>query len=128
MVKKVKVKGILRFYFSADGLERAFENLIMKKACAPFADGLKNAERITEIIEEKTELENLWAYINSVMSGFSEEERGRLREYAARRSKQCICGEKAVKSAVIKFVRRARRIEEFGKSIEVLRSYYCLMC
>ena len=49
----MKIKGILRFYFSVESLESAFEKLILARACLPFADADKNAEKILAIIERK---------------------------------------------------------------------------
>ena len=122
----MKVKKILRFYFSADSLNAAFDNLIINKACAPYADGLDTAERLCSVIGDKIQLERLWAYLDGILSGFSEEERTTLLRYSAR-GHQIAGDSKAVKRAVIKFTRRARRLEEFDASIEILKSYYCLM-
>ena len=52
----MKIKGILRFYFSVESLESAFEKLILARACLPFADADKNAEKILAIIESKKEM------------------------------------------------------------------------
>lgn len=123
----MKVKKLLRFYFSADSLERAFEKLILNRACNPYKDGLKNAEKIIALIEEKKELERLWAYLHRIMESFSEEERERLYKYALRLRENAREKTKEESSAVIKFVRRLRRLEDFEKSFEVLKNYYCLI-
>ncbi len=65
----MKIKGILRFYFSVESLESAFEKLILARACLPFADADKNAEKILAIIESKKEIGRLWLYVDSVICG-----------------------------------------------------------
>ena len=122
----MKTKKILRFYFSAGSLEEAFDNLIISKACAPFADGLETAERLCGVIGDKIQLERLWAYLDGVVSGLSEEERETLLKYSARGT-TVKSDDKAVKRAVIKFIRRAHRLEEFEEDIAVLNKYYCLI-
>ena len=123
--RDVKPKKLLRFYFGADSLERAFDNLIISKAYDFGADTLATAEKLCAVIGDKMKLERLWGYLDCVISTFTDEERSVLLSYSAR------CGlppgEKEVKRAVIKFTRRARRIEEFADSIYVLKKYYCLI-
>ena len=121
----MQTKKILRFYFSADSLEKAFDNLIINKACAPYSDSLETAEAICSVIGDKIQLERLWTYLDGVLSTFTKEEREILSDYSA----QCVRQNdyKAVKRAVIKFTRRARRLEEFGGDILVLNKYFCLI-
>ena len=120
-------KKILRFYFGADSLERAFDNLIITKASDFGADTLETAERLCAVIGEKMRLEKLWSYLDSVLSGFSEEDRIALLNYASARS--ALDGDKnrAAKRAVIKFTRHARRLSEFADDISILKKYYCLI-
>lgn len=127
MERKVKIRGILRFYFSADSLERAFENLILRRACNPYRDGFETAEKICGLIDEKIELEKLWSYLNVILNSFSEEEKLRLRSYALRRRGEGGKDGRAENSAVVKFSRRARRLNGFEKSFEVLENYRCLL-
>lgn len=122
----MKIKGILRFYFSVESLESAFEKLILARACLPFADADKNAEKIFAIIESKKEIGRLWLYVDSVICGLRAEERARLCAFAERRAD----GERvtnAEKNAVVKFTRRASRLKEFYKNIETLKDYYALI-
>lgn len=121
----MKTKKILRFYFSADSLEKAFDNLIINKACDKYSDSLDTAEALCSIIGDKIQLERLWAYLDGILSGFSEEERKILSDYSARCAHRG--DEKAVKRTVIKFTRRAHRLEEFQNEISVLNKYYCLI-
>lgn len=124
----MKPKKILRFYFGAESLERAFDNLIMQKAFDFGSDTLETAERLCTVIDEKMKLERLWTYLDGVLSVFSEEDRQALKNYSSRR----IAGfndeeRRAVKRAVIKFTRHARRIGEFEDDFSVLKKYYCLI-
>ena len=124
----MKPKKILRFYFGADSLERAFDNLITSKAFDFGADTLETADRLCAVIGEKMMLERLWAYLDDILSAFSEEDRVSLLNYASKRGIPHDDAErKAIKRAVIKFTRRARRLSEFSGSISVLKKYYCLI-
>ena len=124
----MKPKKILRFYFGADSLERAFDNLITQKAFDFGADTLETAERLCNVIGEKMRLERLWAYLDGVLSSFSEEDRSALFRYSLRRTAPLNEAEnRAVKRAVIKFTRHARRLSEFADDISVLKKYYCLL-
>ena len=121
-------KKILRFYFGADSLERAFENLIINKALAFGSDTLKTADRLCEIIGEKIRLEELWAYLDGIISSFSEEDRGALFRYCAKRDEPLSDIEsRECKRAVIKFTRHARRLGEFTGAVSILKKYYCLL-
>lgn len=126
----LKVKRLLRFYYSVRSLERAFDNLIMKFACTPCGDGEKGAEKILKIIAEKCELSKLWNYIDGVVVKLSPEERRALKTYAALR-----CGvkkldderRKTLRRSVMKFTRHARRIESFCEGIRLVNKYYCVI-
>ena len=121
-------KKILRFYFGADSLERAFENLIFNKAFDFEADTLETADRLCSIIGEKMKLEKLWGYLDGVISSFSGEERDALCLYSSRRGTPLSDSERRVaKRAVIKFTRHARRLKEFSDGISILKKYYCLI-
>lgn len=127
----MKVKRLLRFYFFADSLERALDNLILKYA---YTSGGKEGERcaqiLCELIGEKDKLNGLWLYLDAVASSLSEEEREILRGYASMR-----CGikrvgqdrQRAIKRSVIKFTRRAKRLCSFKEEIEIVGKYYCVI-
>lgn len=129
----MKNKRLLRFYFKADDLERALDNLILYRACAS-ADSAKGgefcAQKIIALVAAKDELSSLWNYIDGVMQRLAIEEREVLKGYALAR-----CGikrlpkdsQRAVKKCVVKFVRHARNIERFGEGIKLVNEYYCLM-
>ena len=127
----MKVKRILRFYYCAEGLERAFDNLIMKIAVSSFDKScFSGADRLCRIIAEKSELSRLWDYLDGIIPCLSEEERVSLEEYAKMR-----CGikklgaddVKRLRRAVVKFKRRARRLNNFSKGVELVGKYYCLI-
>lgn len=127
----MKVKRVLRFYFFAEGLERTLDKLIMKTACAPDADAEGGAERILKLIDEKRELSKLWSYLDGILSGFTEAERGALKSYAALRcglKRLDDDGRKSLRRAVMKFTRRARRIESFRAGLQLVSGYYCIIC
>ena len=123
----MKPKKLLRFYFGADSLERAFDNLIAQKAFDFGADTLETAERLCTVIGEKMRLGRLWAYLDSVISAFSEEDRAALKSYSLRRYPFDDNGRRAAKRAVIKFTRHARRLKEFEDGFAILKKYLCLI-
>lgn len=129
----MKNKRLLRFYFKADDLERALDNLILHRACAS-ADFVRGgefyAQKIISLVAAKDELSSLWNYLDGVMTGLAPEEREVLKGYALAR-----CGIKRlpkdsqmeIKKCVVKFVRHARNIKRFGEGIKIVNEYYCLM-
>ena len=130
--RNMKVKRVLRFYFSADSLETAFDNLIMNNACKsvqPYS-GEIIAEKIFALIEEKEELSRLYSYLDGVISGITVEDRCALESYALMR-----CGIKRldeekrreIKRAAMKFTRRARRLESFVWALRIINKYYSLL-
>lgn len=126
----MKVKRILRFYFSAEKLNSAVDNLILKRACAPCADGREGAERICGLIGEKQELQRFWGYLDGIIGKLAKEDIRSLGEYAAIR-----CGVKSLerednlrlKRAVVKFTRRVKRLEDFAEALGLVGKYYCLL-
>ena len=62
----MKYKRILKFYFAAERVERAIDNLILKLACGsanPAVEAAECAEKIIGLISAKRELSGLWAYL-----------------------------------------------------------------
>lgn len=128
----MKVKRVLRFYFCADSLESAFDNLIINnayKSAQPYSGELY-AERICSILEEKEALSRLWGYLDKVIGGITQGDRDALESYALMR-----CGIKrlddekrrGIKRAAIKFKRRARRLESFNEALQLVNKYYSLI-
>ncbi|MDE6504913.1 MAG: hypothetical protein K2L42_03495 [Clostridia bacterium] len=128
----MKSKRLIRFYFSADELNRALDNLITVNALKidDFSKGAEYcAERILKLIQVKREFCALWRYIDGIMEGLSAEERGILRFYGTARCGIKSIGKeraKEVKRVTVKFGRRARRLERYAEAVRLLGEYYCL--
>ncbi len=126
-------KQLLRFYFSAEVLEAAFDNIILKYALSS-ADCGKCAQYyahgIIRIIQTKDNLSKLWNYLDSVMKDLTAEERrilcfyGKRRKGTSRLSEDC---KKAIKRAAVKFTRHARSVDRFEEGVRLVKEYYCLM-
>lgn len=129
----MKSKRLLRFYFKADDLNSALDNLIL--ACAlrsaeSAAGGEEHAARILAIIAAKDSLAELWGKLNGVISGLSGSEREILEYYSLLR-----CGirrlseerQREIRRAVIKFKRHARGVGRCAEGIRLVGEYYCLL-
>lgn len=125
-------KRLLRFYFNADGLEGALNNLIINAACssAYCVDGWEHyAERILAITEAKERLSELWQYIDGVISVLKCHEVQTLKGYALMR-----CGikkldptkQREIKRVVTKFSRHARLLDRYAEGMRLVAEYYCL--
>ena len=129
----MKSKRLLKFYYSADSLNRALDNLITGSALASADCGKSGdfyAEKIIEIIAAKKKLDELWRYLDGVMGGFSEEEGKVLRYYAQMRGGTARLPEgvaRGIKRVTVKFARRARNAERFDEGIRLVGEYYSLM-
>lgn len=129
----MKYKQILRFYFNADELERALENLIMMHACRS-ADCVKGgehyAEKILALIEAKEKLSELWQYLDGVISAIKSDEVQVLKSYALMRygiRRLDEAKQREIKRVVIKFTRHARSLERYPEGVYLVGEYYCLM-
>jgi hypothetical protein len=126
-------KRVLRFYFSADNLNAAMNNLIEGCACLSRNEyeGWCAADKIIALIEAKRELSLLWGYLNGVMEKLEVDDISTLCAYALMRtgiSKLNKDAQKNVRRVVTKFTRRARQnISRFEKGLKLLDSYYCLV-
>ena len=127
----LKGKSILRFYFSADSLNGALDNLILKQALHSEGDeGEACAQRIIKLIEAKRELSLLWGYLNGVMQLFSEDDELVLFRYAFMR-----CGisrlddeeRKRVRRVYVRFFRKAVRLKSFAEALSLVNAYYALI-
>lgn len=127
-------KKILRFYFSADNLNDAMNNLIDKYAygsvdnthgCEYYAD------KVIELINKKDKLSLLWGYINGVMQGFSDYDASVLLAYSSMRvgiSKLSKDVQKEIRRVVIRFSRKAERgIARFDDAVRIVNEYYHIM-
>ena len=123
----------MKFYFSAESLERAFDRVIFSKACSSglrLADGEACAENILTLIEEKKQLSLLWSYLDGVISGLTEKDGETLKRYAGLRcGTRRLGGEERneIKRAVTKLRRRLKRTEAFSAGIALTGKYYCLL-
>lgn len=127
----MKVKRLLRFYFSADGLDRALNNLMTAAACRSGAEagrGQESAQRLCALIGAKCELGALWGYLHGVLGGMDGEERQTLADYARRRGRRPASAEqnRATHRAAVKFARRLGRLERYAEGVKVLERYYFL--
>lgn len=129
----MKSKQIIRFYFSADSLNGAMDNLITQNAlssahydkCVEYY-----ADKICALIGAKQRLGELWQYLDGVMSEFAESERNVLRFYGAMRggfSKLSAANRKEIKRVTVKFVRKAKSLGRYEKAIKLVGEYYCLI-
>lgn len=129
----IKSKRLLRFYFNADGLENALNNLIVTYACRSAdsaRDGEYWAERIILLIEAKKSLSALWSYLDKVISPFKDEEVETLKEYALLHCGTSALDDKRrreIKRVLIKFVRHVRLLEKFAEGVRLVGEYYCLL-
>ncbi len=130
----MKSKQLLKFYFAADKLEKALDNMIYANAYKSGVDFMRGgefyAERMCTLIEVKERLNRLWQYLDGVIGGMNESDRAALECYARLRTGIARLEDsdrKAIKRAVIKFVRRARYIERYSLSYTDLKKYYCLL-
>ncbi|MDE6667986.1 MAG: hypothetical protein K2K38_06565 [Clostridia bacterium] len=129
----MKSKQLIRFYFSADNINKALDNLILDKALksANFTRSCEYyAERISALICAKEELSKLWNYLDKVVSSLNQRERRVLKFYAGLRvglSKLTLARAKEVKRVTVKFTRHARNIERYGEGVRLVKEYYCLM-
>ncbi len=129
----MKSKRLIRFYFAADELNCALDNLILQNACntRDFVRGGEfYAERIIEIIEIKSELGRLWNYLDKVIEGFGEGERRTLEFYGKARAgikKLPDDRRREIKRAVVKFTRHARFTERYEEAVRLVGEFYCLL-
>lgn len=127
----MKIKFLLRFYFAVDKVEEHIDRLIFKYAYNPSAEALPTAGKIAVLIEQKQLLGRLWAYLDKIMRELSEPERNILKYYGFLRSGLKSRGAeevKAVRRAVMKFIRHSRRTDCFKREISLLKTYSCLTC
>lgn len=129
----MKSKRILRFYFNADALEKAIDNLILRSACVSAgAEGRGEyfAEKILDLISAKDKLSGLWRYLNAVAEGIPRKDVEILRAYASMRTGISHLGgseKKEIKRALIRFVRRAKYIGRHAEAARLIDEFYCFL-
>lgn len=121
----LKTKQLLRFYFYAEGAERAIDNLIMYIACSPFGDGgaERAAQKIIKLRDCKDSLAELWGYLDGVISRLGAERDVLLGYVSGERAGD----ERRQKRVLMRFRRRASGVERFDDALALLRKYivYC---
>lgn len=126
-------KRLIRFYFAADKLNGALDNLIIKNALNTrdyIRGGEFYAERIIDIIGIKCELSRLWEYLDKVMAGLAEGERMVLEFYGGTRTGIKNLPDdwrREIKRTVVKFTRHARFIARYGEGVRLVKKFYALL-
>lgn len=129
----MRSKQLLKFYFSADKLNRALDNLITQNALSSadyHFDAEYYAERICAIIGCKKQLSMLWRYLDGVISAFSAREKKVLAFYGALRGGITALPadvKKEIKKVTVKFTRHARNIAAYADGVKLVGGYYCLL-
>lgn len=130
----VKVKRLLKFYFRADAIDDALDNVIYKQAISSadyFSDGVKVANKIAKIIEYKILLGDLWAYLDGAVKTFETSDVSVLEKYANMRCgiyRLCENERKRVRRVVVRFTRRITlRLSRHADAVRLVDTYYCLM-
>ncbi len=127
----MKVKRLLKFYFCADGLNGALDNIILRFAMRS-ADGTSScevyAEKMIKVISEKESLGKLWAFLDNAFRTLTARDIATLESYALSKRKISEIGKTEIKRAVTKFSRRIRAgIDRFSASVGIVNEYYCLL-
>lgn len=128
---KLKVKKILRFYFSCERLNEYIDKLMLKIACSWY-DGLceVGADKICKLIEEKSELNKLWIYLDNVIKALPSTTVANLEKYAylnvwLKRLPDCEYRE--MRRSVECLVRKLKRIDKFDNSVAIACGYSALL-
>lgn len=130
----MKLKRLLQFYFFAEELNSALDNLTLSLAVRS-GESERGAEyffgRICEIVGKKGKLAALWGRFDGVISKMTERDRATLKDYASMRSGTGALPaerKREIHRAVVKFSRRGESvINSCGKLYRLLCCYYCLL-
>lgn len=128
----MKIKVFLRFYFSAGSLNDALDKIITHLAVSSGLDiyggCAQYAERISEIVEVKRKLSELWARLDGVLQKMTVRDRQTLKKYAALRTGVKGEEKREIHRAAVKFARRAGGILSGGDApYRLLGTYRCLI-
>lgn len=123
----MKVKMLLRFYHSADRLEKSLDRILFRHALRP-TNTLVDIEKICQVMEMKDELSRLWAYLDGIMSVLTRQERMMLKIYAKCRSSNallCLPSEvqRQLHTCVGKFRRRCTGVQKYAHALIVLKEF-----
>lgn len=130
--RAVKIKQLMRFYFSAGSLNRALDNIITRLALASGQDVYAGCEeyfdRICRVVEDKRKLSELWARLDGVLCNMTVRDRETLKFYAEARTGIKGDMKREIHRAAVKFARRAAGLlKSFGEQYCVLCAYRCLI-
>lgn len=128
----MKIKNIMRFYFSAGSLNKALDNIITRLALSSGQDIYAGCEeyfdKIVKVLGDKRSLSELWARLDGVMCNMTERDRATLKFYAAARGGVKGDEKKEIHRAAVKFARRAAGLlKSCGKLYSVMCTYRCLI-
>ena len=129
----MKVKRLLKFYFCAEELNSALDDIIVRKAVQSGmgAGAEECAGDILKVISAKEELAGLWNYLDGLFSSLCGEDVARLKRYALlRRGLKFLPEEESrgIHGSLMKFSRRSVNFgHRFDGAMKVLNAYYCLI-
>ena len=128
----MKVKRLIKFYFSAESLNKTLDNLIATVALKSdewVGNGEKCAEKICGLISAKDRLQELWAYLDGVMEKLTLRDRDVLRLYGGLRvgiKRFPVDEAREIRRAAVKFSRHAVNVGRFTEGVRLVNSYYCI--
>lgn len=127
----LKSKKILRFYFSAEKLNGALDNIILRYALGAYGDlaGCESrADRMVALIDAKDRLSELWGWLDDALSRFPQTDRTVLEKYAKMRGGTSRLGEeerRIIHRVVVRFTRRvAGNLGRFADGVRLIDRYY----
>lgn len=115
---RAKLKNLLKFYYSAEGLNAALDGLISGLARASWQDdrgGEHAFERVCRVLEVKSELSGLWGELDGIISKLSEQDGRSLKRYSTLKGGIAACGERERRElhrALVKFRRHMGNLHE----------------
>lgn len=122
----MKLKALLKFYFSADFLNAYLDGAVLKYALNYAGEAEDIADLIFAVTLRKRALNALWGYMDNAFAALTDKEREALRGYARlREGYNSLPREEknAIKRASAKFSRRAAGINAFAEGIELVKEY-----
>lgn len=129
----MKLKRILKFYFSAEKLNKSLDGTITRYALASADYSVSAescAEKICAVIETKKAFSQLYDYINGIMCKFGADEVKTLEYYANLRGGILKLPEGArreFKRVLTKFSRKGSGIERFKEGLRAVDAYFAVL-
>lgn len=130
--KHMNMKRLLRFYYCAESLDRAFDNIILRRACESarsMREGGEIAEELCKLIEKRRELAVLWERLDGVLGEMDKGDAEFLERYAGSREGMRSFGDdglKRIRRLTAKISRRLS-LDGLNGAVAVLDGYYCLL-